>query len=126
MERAGSFTAISGIGMIVIGIVALITSDIAAHSATRRDWLIAWIVAAAISAALSAVAIARKARGARTPVFNGPGRKLALSFTPPMFVGALLTVVLYRAGLVSALPGLWLLVYRSEERRVGKECRSRW
>jgi hypothetical protein len=113
MERAGSFTAISGLGMIVIGIVALVVSDVAAHSATPRGWLESWIVAAVISAGLSAVAIARKARGARTPVFNGPGRKLALSFTPPMFVGALLTVVLYRAGLVSALPGLWLLVYGS-------------
>ncbi len=113
MERAGSFTAISGIGMIVIGVVALIVSDIAAHAATPRGWLLSWIAAAVISAALSAVAIASKARGARTPVFNGPGRKLALSFTPPMFVGALLTVVLYRAGLVSALPGLWLLVYGS-------------
>jgi hypothetical protein len=113
MERAGSFTAISGLGMIVIGIVALIVSDVAAHSATPRDWLLSWIAAAAVSAAVSALAIARKARGAHTPVFNGPGRKLALSFTPPMFVGALLTVVLYRAGLVSALPGLWLLVYGS-------------
>jgi hypothetical protein len=111
MERAGSFTAISGLGMIVIGVVALIVSDVAAHSTTPRDWLLSWIAAAAVSAAVSALAIARKARGAHTPVFNGPGRKLALSFTPPMFVGALLTVVLYRAGLVSALPGLWLLVY---------------
>jgi hypothetical protein len=113
MERAGSFTAISGIGMIVIGVVALIVSDIAAHSTTSRGWLLSWIAAAAVSAVLSGVAISRKARGARTPVFNGPGRKLALSFTPPMFVGALLTIVLYRAGLVNALPGLWLLVYGS-------------
>jgi hypothetical protein len=113
MERAGSFTAISGLGMIVIGIVALIVSDVAAHRATQRAWLFSWIAAAAVSTAVSAFAIARKARGAQTPVFNGPGRKLALSFTPPMFVGALLTVVLYRAGLVSALPGLWLLVYGS-------------
>lgn len=113
MERAGSFTAISGLGMIVIGVVALIVSNVAAHSTTARGWLMSWIVAAAVSAAVSAFAISRKARGAHTPVFNGPGRKLALSFTPPMFVGALLTVVLYRAGLVSALPGLWLLVYGS-------------
>jgi hypothetical protein len=113
MERAGSFTAISGLGMIVIGVVAFVVADIAAHSATPRGWLMSWIVAAAISAAVSGFAIARKARGAHTPVFNGPGRKLALSFTPTMFVGALLTVVLYRAGLVSALPALWLLVYGS-------------
>ncbi|PYV22304.1 MAG: hypothetical protein DMG24_17110 [Acidobacteria bacterium] len=30
---------------------------------------------------------------------------------PPLLAGALLTVVLYRAGLFSILPGLWLLMY---------------
>ncbi len=113
MERAGSFTAISGVGMLVVGIVALVVSDIAAHTSTPSKWLDCWIAAAIVSALLSAVAIARKARGAGSQVFNGPGRKLALSFTPPMFVGALLTIVLFRAGLVGALPGLWLLVYGS-------------
>jgi hypothetical protein len=28
-----------------------------------------------------------------------------------MFVGALLTIVLYRAGLWQAIPGMWLLLY---------------
>jgi hypothetical protein len=28
-----------------------------------------------------------------------------------MLVGALLTIVLYRAGLVGAIPGMWLLLY---------------
>jgi hypothetical protein len=32
-------------------------------------------------------------------------------FAPPLLAGALLTLVLYRAGLLAALPGVWLLLY---------------
>jgi hypothetical protein len=34
-----------------------------------------------------------------------------LSYVPPLAVGALLTLVLVRAGLYTALPGTWLLLY---------------
>ena len=56
-------------------------------------------------------AIVRKARRAHVPLLSGPGRKFLLSFSPPMLVGALLTIVLYRAGLVTTIPGMWLLLY---------------
>jgi hypothetical protein len=45
------------------------------------------------------------------PLLSGPGRKVAFSLSPPLFAGALMTVVLYRAGLTNAIPGLWLLLY---------------
>ena len=45
------------------------------------------------------------------PLLTGPGRKVAFSLSPPIFAGAIVTVVLYRAGLTSAIPGLWLLLY---------------
>src|SRR5215211_3185176 len=44
-------------------------------------------------------------------LFSSPGRKFALSFSPAMVVGALLTVVLFRAGLISVIPGMWLLLF---------------
>jgi len=53
----------------------------------------------------------RKARAAKMPLLSGPGRKVAFSLSPPIFAGAIVTVVLYRAGLTNAIPGLWLLLY---------------
>jgi hypothetical protein len=44
-------------------------------------------------------------------VFSYSGRRFVLSYVPPLAVGALLTLVLVRAGLHSALPGTWLLLY---------------
>jgi hypothetical protein len=52
-----------------------------------------------------------KARRGGTTVFSYSGRRFVLSYLPPLVVGALLTVVLVRAGLYSALPGTWLLLY---------------
>jgi len=46
-------------------------------------------------------------------LLSGSGRKFALSLLPSLAVGALLTVVLYRAGLAALLPGTWLVLYGS-------------
>ena len=111
MEKAGSFTAVSGWGMVAVGVIATIAAVIASsqHSVLRSIYV--WIAAAVLAPAVSAWAIVRKARRAHMPLFSGPGRKFLLSFSPPMLVGALLTVVLYRAGVVEAIPGMWLLLY---------------
>jgi len=45
------------------------------------------------------------------PLLSGPARKVVFSFSPPMLVGAVLTIVLYRAGLLGVIPGMWLLIY---------------
>jgi hypothetical protein len=40
-----------------------------------------------------------------------PARKFALSFAPPLAVGAFLTAALWQAGAVHLLPGVWLMMY---------------
>jgi hypothetical protein len=61
--------------------------------------------------ALGAWTMKRKANRAQVPLLSAPARKFVLSFAPPLLVGALLTAVLYRAGLSGAIPGTWLLLY---------------
>lgn len=111
MERAAAFTAVSGWGTAAIGVTAIGATLVASQQATRPAWLSVWIVEAVLSLLISVAAMMRKARAARTPLLSGPGRKVAFSLSPPIVVGALLTVVLYRAGLVGAVPGVWLLLY---------------
>jgi hypothetical protein len=111
MEAAGAFTAVSGWGMVAVGIIATIAAMIASLQHSLLQSLYVWIAAAVLAPIVMLWAIVRKARKAHMPLLSGPGRKVVLSFSPPMFVGALLTVILYRAGLVETIPGVWLLLY---------------
>jgi hypothetical protein len=111
MEAAGSFTAVSGWAMVAVGVIATIAAVIASAQNSILESLYVWIAAAVLAPAVMLVGIVRKARRARMPLLSGPGRKFVLSFSPPILVGALLTIVLFRAGVVGAIPGMWLLLY---------------
>jgi len=113
MEAAGSFTAVSGWGMVAVGILATVAAAIASAQQSVLQSLYVWMAAAVLAPLVMLWAIVRKARRAHVPLLSGPGRKFVLSFSPPILVGALLTIVLYRAGLVQTIPGMWLLLYRT-------------
>lgn len=111
MEAAGSFTAVSGWGMVAVGIIGTVAATIASFQESELQSLYVWMAAAVLAPVVMLWAIVRKARRAHVPLISGPGRKFVLSFSPPILVGALLTIVLYRAGLVQTIPGMWLLLY---------------
>lgn len=111
MESAASFTAVSGWGLCIIGCTALVATRIASQQQTPRAWLITWFVEATLSLLISGLAMSRKARAAETPLLSRPGRKLALNFSPSIFVGALLTIALFRAKQFDIIPAMWLLLY---------------
>jgi hypothetical protein len=111
MEAAGAFTAVSGWGMVAVGLIATIAAVIASAQQSQLQSIYVWLAAAVLAPVVMLWAIVRKARRAHVPLLSGPGRKFVLSFSPPMLVGALLTIVLFRAGLVATIPGMWLLLY---------------
>lgn len=111
MESATSFTAMSGWGQIAVGISALVAAGIAAQQLTVGAWLGIWLAEAVVALVLSLWSAHRKARRLGVPLLHGPGQKFVRSFVPPIMAGALLTFVLYRAGLANLLPGIWLLLF---------------
>ena len=111
MERATPFTGISGWGEIAIGSTAFIACFIAAQQTTFRAWLAVWVAEGLISVLIAGWSMDRKARTVHLPLVSGPGRKVVFSLAPPLIAGALLTLVLARAGAASAIPGTWLLLY---------------
>ena len=111
MERAGSFTAVPGWGGVAMGITALGAAAIASRQARPEIWLFVWIGEAAIAVAIALWTTISKARESGSSLLTGPARRFAYSFAPPVFVGALLTLLLVRIGYTGAIPGVWLLLY---------------
>jgi hypothetical protein len=111
MERAGTFTAISGWGIVAVGVVAMVAAGVAQVRPTPEWRVGTWVVTAAACIALSMWATARKARRSDLSMVSGPAQKLALAFSPAMLVGALLTVALLRIGANDLLPAVWMLLY---------------
>jgi hypothetical protein len=111
MERATAFTGISGWGQVAIGITAIATALIAEQQRSFRSWMATWLAEAVVALLIAGWSIDRKARRAKLPLLTGPGRKVAFSLTPPLLAGGLITIVLYRAGVTNAIPGVWLLFY---------------
>lgn len=111
MERAGSFTAVPGWGGIAIGVTALGAAVIASRQTSPLTWLLTWVGEAVVASAIAVWTTLSKARGAGSPLLSGPGRRFVYSFAPPLFVGALLTLVFARTGYMEAVAGVWLLLY---------------
>ena len=111
MERATPFTGISGRGEIAIGATALVACVVAAQQPTFNSWLVIWLAEGLISLLIAGWSMDRKARTVKMPLVSGPGRKAVFSLSPPLIAGGLLTIVLVRAGLTNAIPGIWLLLY---------------
>ncbi len=111
MERAGSLTAVPGVGGIIMGVTALLAAVVAARQPSLERWMGTWILAALVALAIGVLAMVRKARVLKVPLLSGAGRKFALSLSPPLLAGALLAIPLYRQGVSGLIPGMWLLLY---------------
>ena len=111
MERAGSFTAVPGAGGVIIGLSALAAGALAARQVSSAAWLAVWLLEGALAGSIGVAGAALKSRRVKVPLLSGPGRKFLAGFVPPLATGALLTAVLFRAGMAAVLPGVWLLLY---------------
>ena len=110
MDRAGTFTAVSGKGQIAVGVIGLMAAWVSARQ-TPGEWLVVWLVAAAVAGVVAVAGIWMKSRALGTPVVSGPGRRFAFGFAPALVAGAVLTAVLARQGSFHLLPGTWLLLF---------------
>lgn len=111
MERATSFTAVSGRGYVVIGLTAGAAAWLASVQATPAAWLGVWLAELVVAAVIAMGSTVRKAHAEGVPMRSHAGRKLVLAFAPPMLVGGLLTAAAYPSGDYGLVAGIWLGLY---------------
>ncbi len=111
MERSAAFTAVSGWGQVFLGVTAVGAAWLASGQGSSFAWLRVWLAEGLLAAAIGLLACTWKANRRGLPLFSGPARKVALGLAPPLVAGAFLTFLLFRAGMQSALPATWLLLY---------------
>jgi hypothetical protein len=111
MERAGPFTAVPGWGGVAMGATAAVAALIAHQQPTTERWLLTWLAEGWLAFAIGGLAMVRKVGAGEDSLLSRRSRRFVLAYAPPILVGGLLTLALYRVGLVTLLPALWLLLY---------------
>jgi hypothetical protein len=111
MEGAARFTAVPGWGGVAMGATALAAAAWARQERSPQRWLGVWLLEACVAVVVGVAAMVLKARRSGTTLSSGPARRFLLTLTPPIGAGAVLTLALAREGLVTLLPGVWLLLY---------------
>ena len=111
MARSAPFTAVSGIGGIAMGVLALAAAFVARSSASNQQWLAVWVAAAAVAVPVGFMLMRGKARRHDLALWSAAGRRFAQGFVPAILVGAVLTVALVRVDAVELVPAVWLLLY---------------
>ncbi len=111
MARATDFTAVPGLGGVVMGVMAFVAATVAGPPNDTRTWLEVWLATAGVAGATGLLAILRKARRPDMPLRGPVARRFALAFMPALIVGGVLTAVFVQNHLAARLPGCWLLCY---------------
>ena len=111
IETAGSFTSVSGVGAILIGVSALGTAWLASLTRSPQDRLQLWVAEAVVAATLGFLASLRKSRRDGRDLGHPVSRRFLLNLAPLLAAGAVLTVAMAAAGSFEMMPGLWLLLY---------------
>lgn len=111
MENAGAFTAVPGLGGILVGVTALAAAGLANLQTSVEAWLVVWMAEAAVAICIGVATAARKARRGQMLLASRPGMKFVLGLAPPILAGALITAAMYRVGATGLLPGAWMLFY---------------
>jgi hypothetical protein len=102
---------VPGMAGIVMGVIGLLASILVSMPWGESHWLGIWLLAAATAQLLGGALVARQIVRRGHTRYLGPARKFLLCLCPALLAGAVLTAVLWTAGMTSAMPGMWLLLY---------------
>jgi hypothetical protein len=109
--ESSSSMAVPGTAGVVMGCIGMLAAIAASTPRWAPHWAAIWMLGGATAFVGGGALMAREAAQSGHARYLGPVRKFLLCLCPALFAGAVLTGVLWRAGLMSLVPGTWLLLY---------------
>jgi hypothetical protein len=110
IESSGSLV-VPGTAGLLMGATGLLATVLASTPLGAAHWLSIWLIACLAALMVGAALMARQAAQTGHARYLGPVRKFLLCLCPALLAGAVLTVVLWHAGIETLIPGTWLLLY---------------
>lgn len=111
MERSTSFTAVPGVGGVLMGATALCAAFAAQQQSNFRYWLMIWLAEAVTAFAIGVLTVYLKAKKSDFQLASAPSRKFFNAFFPPIIGGGILTALFYQNSWFEQLPTVWLTLY---------------
>jgi hypothetical protein len=111
MERSATFTAVPGVGGVVMGVIGLVAAVVGARQATGDRWVASWLIAAVIAVIVELVAVTRKAHRAGMTLTGPNARRFAMGMAAPLIAGAAITYQLWTVRTFTVMAPTWLLLY---------------
>lgn len=113
MERSTSFTAVPGLGGLLMGATAAAAAYIAHQQVHPLNWLVVWLTEAALAVAIGLLSMWQKSKATDQSIASAPARKFALGFLPPLLCGFIASIGLWNLGRYELMPAFWMLFYGS-------------
>jgi hypothetical protein len=110
IELSGSMV-VPGMAGVVMGSIGILAAILASTPRWAAHWLAIWLAAGGTAFLVGGALMARQAAQSGHARYLGPVRKFLLCLCPALLGGAVLTIVLWHAGMEYLLPGTWLLLY---------------
>ena len=110
IETSGTL-AVPGMAGVVMGGIGLLAALTASTPRWAPHWAAIWMLAGATAFVVGGALMAREAAQSGHARYLGPVRRFLLCLCPALFAGSVLTGVLWHVGMISLLPGTWLLLY---------------
>ncbi len=111
VERSSHFTAVPGVGGVLMGFSALVAGHFAHRQPDSRSWLTVWCIEATVAVSIGVLFFVLKARRRNLPIAGGPSKRFFAALFPSLFAGAALSVALVLNGTYTLLPTVWMLSY---------------
>jgi len=111
MERSTHFTAVPGYGGILMGVTAVAAAFIANGQIYFVDFLTVWLIEAMLAFSIGLLAMWQKSKIGGQSLLSAPAKKFAMSFAPPLIVGVVTVLGVWRYGHYFEMPAICMLCY---------------